>query len=124
MNNKEKWLDDSLILSAAVVSLLSTFFGCSTIVGFLWMQYPARAFIPYSLLVLELPLFVLATVVSRRFIGPLWAMAFIYPLALILFARDIFIENTFMTLLSGAGTISFALLAVLLQYRVRFHLSP
>jgi|GEM_PF-5047979 len=124
MSNKEKWLGNNLIFFAGVVSLLSTFFGCTTILGLLWIQYPAKAFIPYTLLVLELPLFAFAAGVSRKFIALLWAMALIYPLALILFAREAFIANSFMMSLSVAGTISFALVAALLQYSARFHLSP
>ena len=66
MSNKAKWLGNNLIFFAGVVSLLAAFFGCAMILGFLWMQYPAKAFIPYSLLVLELPLFALAAGVSKK----------------------------------------------------------
>lgn len=124
MSNKAKWLGNNLIFFAGVVSLLAAFFGCAMILGFLWMQYPAKAFIPYSLLVLELPLFALAAGVSKKFASLLWAMALIYPLALILFAREAFIANSFMKFLSVAGTISFALVAALLHCSARSHSSP
>jgi hypothetical protein len=116
MSNKEKWLGKNLIFFAGVVSFLSTFFGCTTVLGLLWMQYTPKSFIPSILLVAEFPLFLLATFVSKRFIIPLWAIAFIYPLAFILLARDIFIANSFMMFMLAAGTISFAFTAALLQY--------
>jgi hypothetical protein len=95
------------------------------IFGFLF-QYPhfAKDLIPFLLLALEFPLFVLAVGVSRRFILVLWPTAFIYPFALIYLASDIFIMKSFLSLVAVEGTISFVLLATLLQFSARFKLLP
>ena len=75
-----------------------------------WTKGKGLAYMTFTRLAL------LATFVSKRFITLLWTIAFIYPLALILLARDIFISNSFMMFVSAGGTISFAFTAALLQY--------
>jgi hypothetical protein len=88
------------------------------------MQRPAKEFVPCLLLVLGVPLFALAVGVSRRFILLLWTMAFIYPFAELLLAGDSFDTKSSLMFVVGAGTISLALLAALLQFSARFDSIP
>ena len=115
-----KWLCIGSLIFAGLWGLFFSLLGCFEILGGLFVYTPSRLLAPYLLLVLEFPLFVLATVFSKRFILPLWAMAVIFPLAMILLARQIFIANSFMILVTAAEAVSFPILAALLRYGTRY----
>jgi len=121
---KGSWCDIILLSIAGLVSLFSSLLGCVFILGCLWMQRPAKEFVPYLLLVLGVPLFALAVGVSRRFILFLWTMAFIYPFAVLLLAGYSFDTKSSLMFVVGAGTISLALLAALLQFSAHFNSLP
>jgi hypothetical protein len=125
MNIKKKWCYMSLLAFAWLVSLFSSLFGCVFIFGALFASsHPGKEIIPYLLLVLAVPLFALASGGSKLFIRLIWTTAFIYPFTVLLFESDAFDTKSFMMLVAAAGTLSFVLLAALLQFSTRFKSLP
>lgn len=124
MASKGKWYYMISLSLAGLVSLVSTLVGGVLILGLAWMGSPPKAYFPFVLLVLGVPLFLLALEVSKRFILFIWALAVIYPLSLILIEGGDFSSRSFLMILAGAGTISLVLLAALLRYSASLELPP
>jgi hypothetical protein len=124
MTASKKRMGFASLVIAGALSFLSSLFGCLLIVAYLWQQYPAKEVVPFLLLVLEVPMFGLVLLVSKRFIAGLWGMAVVYPLAVLLLAADALEQKALLIVVVGVGTISFVLLAALLRYGTTFEEVP
>jgi sulfite exporter TauE/SafE len=80
------------------------------------MRDSAIQILPYSLLLLEVPLFALAALLSKRFIIGLWTIGLVYPFAVILTDRDMYTTKSFLMLVVGTGTIPTLIAAALLHF--------
>ena len=123
MNDGRRGRYTACLLIAGLACLCSSVLGCIGILAATWMQYSAIHLLPHVLLLLEVPLLALAMLLSRRFITVLWAIALVYPSA-ILFDHPDTTKSTLM-LFPGIGTFATLVVATLLQFCPRLiALSP
>jgi hypothetical protein len=119
MKTIDKWFCIGLLIFAGLLSSLTSLMGFVAIFGIEFQNPPpATVLIPFLLLGLELPIFALSVIVSRRFFHALWAMA-------LLFGSPINGHGHFLRVVfRESATIPLLVVAALVQLCTSFYLLP
>jgi len=126
MKTIDKWFCIGLLIFAGLLSSLTSLMGFVAIFGIEFQNPPpATVLIPFLLLGLELPIFALSVIVSRRFFHALWAMALLHPLTMLLFGSPINGHGHFLRVVfRESATIPLLVVAALVQLCTSFYLLP